>query len=85
MAIERYRPLLVRKATAMVGPNLAEDLVQEAILVALRLEVRPDSWSNWLFVLVHRRGQDWHRRQKREEDRAGGIVQSLDEILEKWN
>jgi DNA-directed RNA polymerase specialized sigma24 family protein len=85
LAVERYRASLVRKAASIVGPDLAEDMVQEAMMVALRHQTEPRSWANWLFALVRRQCLDYHRQRVREEKKSGGPIRSLDEIQEKRN
>lgn len=53
--VRRYRPALTSYCTRIVGPDLAEDVVNQALmqaLVALRRDDRPAALRPWLFQIA---------------------------------
>lgn len=53
-AIEEHRPALLAWAVGRVGPNDAEDVVQDTLLRALAIQSRPkSSWRAWLFAIAN--------------------------------
>jgi hypothetical protein len=53
-AISTYRPDLLRWAIGRVGVDDAEDLVQDALLRAVAIQLRPrSSWRTWLFAIIN--------------------------------
>jgi len=80
-AAGRVRPRLLRQAAAMVGPNDAEDVVQEALVRAWRLtRIRPKNWESWLFRITVNTAKNWLRARQMEIP-----MESVDSILERWN
>lgn len=78
-AVREARPKLIRVATAMVGANDAEDVVQRALLKAWRLsQSPPDNWESWLFRCTVNMAKD-----ALQERRQGPEVLSTDAILDK--
>lgn len=78
-AVESVRPRLVRQAAALVGPNEAEDVVQQAMLDAWRLtRNEPRDWEAWLWRCVINQSKRRLRSRRNEP-----VVLSLDGELEK--
>ncbi len=63
---------------AVVGPDDAEDVVQEALIRAWRLtKAPPEDWAKWLFRIAVNAAKD-HLEARRGEL----LVLSVDKILE---
>lgn len=68
MAFARARHRLVRIATSLVGPDAAEDIVQETYLIARDRSSHlrdPDSIESWLVRICIRRAFRVERRRRR--------------------
>ena len=66
--VELHGPSLLRFCAAQVGPDRAEDCLQETLLAALRAYdgVRdPAAIRSWLFSIAARKAIDLHRSQAR--------------------
>lgn len=78
--VSRYRPAVVRTARAIVGSEHAEDVAQDALLLAFKalpsLE-DPEKFPAWLSAITRNRAM---RYGKRETSRASGRVE-MDELL----
>lgn len=74
--VRRYRPVLTRYCARLVGPDLAEDAVNQALLqalVALRSAEQPAVLRPWLFRIAHNCAVDVGRSKSAHdqlEDRA---------------
>ena len=76
----RYRAAAVRTAQAVVGSGDAEDVAQEALLLAFKalpsIE-EPSRFASWLMVITRHRALRWNRQQRKRRDRHV----ALDEVL----
>jgi RNA polymerase sigma-70 factor, ECF subfamily len=86
--VDRHGDYLFRYALARVGrAELAEDLVQEAFLGALRNREQfagASSEQTWLIGILKRKIVDHHRRQQREQP-AGNLGEGgwIDELFDE--
>lgn len=66
--VRRYRRAAVRIAAAIAGPEVAEDVTQDALLLAFRalpdLE-EPDRFAAWLSAITRNRALRWRERESR--------------------
>lgn len=77
------RPGLLRVVEAVVGPDDAEDVVQETLLKVWRLTKRPpDDWSSWLFRAAMNTAKN-HLRTRRNEPPLLSVDQILDEDVDE--
>jgi RNA polymerase sigma factor (sigma-70 family) len=66
--VELHGPSLLRFCAAQVGPERAEDCLQETLLAALRAYDRvrdPTAIRSWLYSIAARKAVDVHRREAR--------------------
>src|SRR4051812_28674726 len=67
-ALEEHREALARFLAAVVGPDEAEDCLQETLIAALRAYPRLRPGSNvrsWLFTIARNKALDEHRSRSR--------------------
>src|SRR3954447_19577585 len=68
LAADEYRDQLARFLSATVGPDDAEDCLQETLISALRAYPRLRAGSNvraWLFTIARNKALDEHRARAR--------------------
>src|SRR3954451_21348527 len=68
LAADEYRDQLARFLAATVGPDDAEDCLQETLISALRAYPRLRAGSNvraWLFTIARNKALDEHRARAR--------------------
>src|SRR4051794_36186841 len=68
LAVDQHRDQLARFLAATVGPDDAEDCLQETLISALRAYPRLRSGSNvqaWLFTIARNKALDEHRARAR--------------------
>jgi RNA polymerase sigma factor (sigma-70 family) len=65
----------------MVGPDAAEDCLQETFIAALRAYPRAHAGNlrSWIFTIAHRKAIDHHRAAGRERP-VGDVTQAVDRI-----
>lgn len=80
--IEAFRPRLFRLACSWChNPDLADDLVQETLLKALRHsdQLRDETtFDSWLFAILNNCWRDHFRRQRESEDIDNVVL--IDEV-----
>ena len=78
--VTRYRAAAVRTAQAVVGRDDAEDVAQEALLLAFKalpsIE-EPGKFASWLMTITRHRAFRWSRQQRKRRERHV----ALDEVL----
>ena len=78
--VTRYRAAVVRTAQAIVGRGEAEDVAQDALLLAFKalpsIE-EPGKFAAWLMVITRHRALRWNRQERKRRDRHV----ALDEVL----
>ena len=78
--VMRYRAASVRTAQAVVGSDEAEDVAQEALLLAFKalpsIE-NPSKFAAWLMAITRHRALRWHQKERKRRDRRV----ALDEVL----
>jgi RNA polymerase sigma factor (sigma-70 family) len=84
LALEEHRDSLARFLAATVGPQEADDCLQETLIAALRAYPRLRAGSNvraWLFTIARNKALDEHRARVRRPvpvaeapERGGGSV-----------
>ena len=70
--VGRYRAAVVRTAQALVGPNDAEDVAQEALLLAFKALPSiedPSKFAAWLMVVTRHRALRFGRQERKRRDR----------------
>jgi RNA polymerase sigma-70 factor (ECF subfamily) len=86
--IEAHGDELLAHARRLAGPDAAEDVLQDALLRALRAYPRlhhADHLRAWLYRITTNAAMDRHRRGKREvahPDPAGGVATEDPESLD---
>jgi RNA polymerase sigma-70 factor (ECF subfamily) len=84
--VDAHGDILYRYALARVGrPDVAEDLVQETFVAALRSAERfrgESSERTWLIGILRHKFLDWRRRQSRQPMVGAGA--DTDELIEQW-
>src|SRR3954451_12559756 len=68
LAVDQHRDQLARFLAATVGPDDAEDCLQETLIAALRAYPRLRAGSNvraWLFTIARNKALDEHRARAR--------------------
>lgn len=81
--VRRYRPAVVRTAQAVVGRTDAEDVAQDALLLAYKALPSiedPQRFAAWLTTITRHRALRF--RQQEARHRAGRIP--LDDLLLEW-
>lgn len=66
--VKRYRRAAVRVASAIAGPEDAEDVAQEALLLAFKALPdldEPDRFAAWLSSITRNRALRWVKREQR--------------------
>lgn len=69
--VRRYRPAVVRTAEAVVGRDDAEDVAQDALLLAFKALPsidEPERFAAWLMVITRHRALRHDRRERRRHD-----------------
>ena len=75
--VRRYRAAVVRTAQAVVGATDAEDVAQDALLLAFKALPSiddPTRFAPWLMVITRRRALRFDRQERKHRDgrhRAG--------------
>ena len=86
LALDQHRDSLARFLAATVGPQEAEDCLQETLIAALRAYPRLRAGSNvraWLFTIARNKALDEHRARVRrpvpvaEADSGGSVAVAL--------
>ena len=96
LALEEHRESLARFLAATVGPQEADDCLQETLIAALRAYPRLRAGSNvraWLFTIARNKALDEHRARVRRPvpvaeapERGGGSVALAEEHEEElWS
>src|SRR3954468_17309154 len=68
VALDEHRDAVARFLVAWVGPQEAEDALQETLISALRAYPRLRPGSNvraWMFAIARNKAMDWHRTRVR--------------------
>ena len=86
LALDQHRDSLARFLAATVGPQEADDCLQETLIAALRAYPRLRDGSNvraWLFTIARNKALDEHRARVRRpvpvaEPDSGGAVALAD-------
>ena len=88
--VQRYRSPLLRYAGRMVGPDRAEDIVQETFMNAyksLRQDDRPMQLKPWLYRVAHNVALDGLRQEKvtfeQLDENYDGVRQPPDHLEQK--
>src|SRR3954453_14572174 len=74
-ALDDHRDSLARFLAATVGPQEADDCLQETLIAALRAYPRLRAGSNvraWLFTIARNKALDEHRARVRRPGAGGG-------------
>jgi RNA polymerase sigma factor (sigma-70 family) len=69
VTLDEHRDSVARFLVAWVGPQEAEDALQETLLSALRAYPRLRPGSNvraWMFTIARNKAMDWHRTRARQ-------------------
>jgi RNA polymerase sigma-70 factor (ECF subfamily) len=81
----RYRAAVYRVAQAIAGTELAEDVVQEALLLAFKalpsIE-EPDRFASWLYAITRHAALRASQHTRREQDRRVELDEALLEYSE---
>src|SRR3954454_19759783 len=75
-ALDEHRDSVARFLVAWVGPQEAEDALQETLIAALRAYPRLRAGSNvraWLFTIAKNKAMDWHRTRARQPVLVGEL------------
>jgi RNA polymerase sigma factor (sigma-70 family) len=91
-ALDEHRDALARFLAATVGPQEADDCLQETLIAALRAYPRLSEDSNvraWLFTIARNKALDEHRARVRRpvpvaESNSGAAVAIADADEELW-
>jgi RNA polymerase sigma-70 factor (ECF subfamily) len=78
--VGRYRAAAVRTAHTVVGALDAEDVAQEALLLAFKALPSiedPGKFASWLMVITRHRALRWHQQERKRRARH----QALDAVL----
>jgi RNA polymerase sigma-70 factor (ECF subfamily) len=76
----RYRPAAYRVAQAIAGDELAEDVVQEALLLAykaLPTIEEPDKFASWLYAITRHAALRTLKRERKEQARRVELDEAL--------
>ncbi len=82
--VMRYRAAAVRTAQAVVGARDAEDVAQEALLLAfmaLPSIEEPGKFASWLMTITRHRAFRWNRQERKRQDRHVALNEVLLEQL----
>src|SRR5436309_14990232 len=95
LALEEHRDSLARFLAATVGPQEADDCLQETLIAALRAYPRLRAGSNvraWLFTIARNKALDEHRARVRRPvpvaeapERGGSIAVAEEPDEELWS
>src|SRR4051794_31405179 len=97
LAVDTHRDQLARFLAATVGPDDAQDCLQETLIAALRAYPRLRAGSNvraWLFTIARNKALDEHRARARrpvpvltvpEAGSAGGVQPTAGDDVELWD
>jgi len=72
----RYRPAVVRTAQVFVEEDAAEDVAQDALLLAFKALPSiedPSKFAAWLMVITRHRALRWNRRERERRKRQRPI------------
>jgi len=77
--VTRYRAAVVRTAQSVVGAGDAEDVAQEALLLAFKALPSiedPSRFASWLMTITRHRAFRWNRQERKRRERhvALGLV-----------
>ena len=70
--VKRYRPAVLRMSTSIVGAQLAEDVAQEAFLLAFKQLPsidEPEKFGSWLMVITRNRALRYRSSENRRNVR----------------
>jgi RNA polymerase sigma factor (sigma-70 family) len=93
LALDQHRDSLARFLAAAVGPQEADDCLQETLISALRAYPRLRDGSNvraWLFTIARNKALDEHRARARrpvpvaEAESGGSVALAEDGDEELW-
>ena len=82
--VVRYRAVAVRTAQAVVGVQDAEDVAQEALLLAFKALPsidEPGKFASWLRAITRHRALRWSRQERKRHDRQVALDAVLLEQL----
>src|SRR5881227_1391843 len=82
LALDQHRDSLARFLAATVGPQEAEDCLQETLISALRAYPRLRAGSNvraWLFTIARNKALDEHRARVRRPVPVMAVPESASE------
>jgi RNA polymerase sigma factor (sigma-70 family) len=94
LTLDEHRDSLARFLTASVGPQEADDCLQETLIAALRAYPRLRAGSNvraWLFTIARNKALDEHRARVRrpvpvaEADSRGAVAVADEPDEELWS
>src|SRR3954449_10442367 len=97
LALDEHRDSLARFLAATVGPQEADDCLQETLIAALRAYPRLRADSNvraWLFTIARNKALDEHRARARrpvpvltvpEAGSADGVQSAAGDDVELWD
>jgi RNA polymerase sigma factor (sigma-70 family) len=97
LAVDTHRDQLARFLAATVGPDDAQDCLQETLIAALRAYPRLRAGSNvraWLFTIARNKALDEHRARARrpvpvltvpEAGSADGVEAAAGDDVELWD
>lgn len=78
--VSRYRPAAVRTAQSIVGLHHAEDVAQEALLIAFKalpsIE-NPHKFAAWLMIITRHKALRWNQQVQKRRD----WYVALDDVL----
>lgn len=70
--VKRYRAVAVRTAQAIVGREQAEDVAQDALLLAFKALPSiedPSRFASWLLVITRHRALRYNKQERKHHDR----------------
>ena len=85
ITVDRHRAQLERFLAATVGPDAAEDCLQETLIAALRAYPRLRPGSNvraWLFTIARNKALDEHRARARRPVPALAVGEEVADGIE---
>src|SRR3954471_3425832 len=79
VTLDEHRDTVARFLVAWVGPQDAEDALQETFISALRAYPRLRAGSNiraWLLTIARNKAMDWHRTRVRQPVLVGDVPET---------